>query len=85
MITKENNHQEMETKEYKIEKNKTELTKKQLLFYIVILGVTISIFVLSMIGINPFFLLIIIGIIIVYVYLDKDIQENNQEDNQKVS
>jgi len=84
MITKENNHQEMETKEYKIEKNKTELTKKQLVFYMVILGVTISIFVLSMIGINPFFLLIIIGIVIVYVYLDKDIQENNQEDNLKV-
>jgi uncharacterized membrane protein YdbT with pleckstrin-like domain len=81
MITKENNHQEMETKEYKIEKNKTELTKKQLVFYIVILGVTISIFVLSMIGINPFFLLIIIGIVIVYVYLDKDIQEDNQKES----
>ena len=64
---KENNDQEME------------LTKKQLVFYIIILGVTISIFILSMIGINPFFLLIIIGIVIVYVYLDKDIQEDNQK------
>ncbi len=85
MIMKEINNQEMETKENKIERNKLELTKKQLVFYIIILGVTLSIFILSMIGINPFFLLIIIGIVIVYVYLDKDIQENNQEDNQKES
>jgi len=70
---KEINNQEMETNE--------KLTKKQLVFYIVILGVTISIFVLSMIGINPFFLLIIIGIVIVYIYLDKDIQEDNEKES----
>jgi len=70
---KEINNQEMETNE--------KLTKKQLVFYIVILGVTISIFVLSTIGINPFFLLIIIGIVIVYIYLDKDIQEDNEKES----
>ncbi|MBD3256173.1 MAG: hypothetical protein GF383_13835 [Candidatus Lokiarchaeota archaeon] len=50
-----------------------ELSRNQLIFYIIILSGTITIFILSMLGINLFMLLIIIGIVLVYVYFDDDI------------
>ena len=53
------------------------LTKNQVILYIIIIAGTITIFILSMIGINPFMLLIIIGAVLIYVFLDKDIQNSD--------
>ena len=50
-----------------------DLTKNQVILYIIIIAGAITIFILSMIGINPFMLLIIIGAVLIYVYFDKDI------------
>ncbi len=54
-----------------------DLTKNQVILYIIIIGGAITIFILSMIGINPFMLLIIIGAVLVYVFFDKDIQNSD--------
>ena len=65
--------------------NEANLSKNQVIFYSLILAGTISIFILSMIGINPFILLIIIGIVIIYVYFDKDIQNTDApNDNREI-
>lgn len=53
------------------------LTKNQVILYIIIIAGAITIFILSMIGINPFMLLIIIGAVLIYVYFDKDIQNSD--------
>lgn len=55
----------------------SDLTKNQVILYIIIIVGAITIFILSMIGINPFMLLIIIGAVLVYVYFDKDIQNSD--------
>ncbi len=55
----------------------TELTKNQIILYSLIIGGSITIFILSMIGINIFILLIIIGLVLIYVYFDKDIQDDD--------
>ena len=60
-----------------IEANKEDLTKNQVILYIIIIAGAITIFILSMIGINPFMLLIIIGAVLVYVFFDKDIQNSD--------
>ena len=54
-----------------------DLTKNQVILYIIIIAGAITIFILSMIGINPFILLIIIGAVLIYVYFDKDIQNSD--------
>lgn len=54
-----------------------DLTKNQVILYIIIIAGAITIFILSMIGINPFMLLIIIGAVLVYVFFDKDIQNSD--------
>lgn len=54
-----------------------DLTKNQVILYIIIIAGAITIFILSMIGINPFMLLIIIGAVLIYVFLDKDIQNSD--------
>ena len=69
-IEKKNKDQNQDLDEF-------DLTKNQVILYIIIIGGAITIFILSMIGINPFVLLIIIGAVLVYVYFDKDIQNSD--------
>jgi len=69
-IEKKNKDQNQDLDEF-------DLTKNQVILYIIIIGGAITIFILSMIGINPFMLLIIIGAVLVYVYFDKDIQNSD--------
>ncbi len=61
----------------------TDLSKNQAIFYTIIIAGALTIFVLSMIGINLIMLLIIIGAVIVYVYLDKDILNEDSIDSIK--
>lgn len=67
------------------QKNGESLTKNQAILYSIILGGAFTIFILSMIGINPFILLIIIAIVLVYVYFDKEIQETDSNNNNQIS
>ena len=60
-----------------------ELSKNQVIIYSLLIAGTITIFILSMIGINIFILLIIIGAVLAYVYLDKDIQSEDSTDSIK--
>lgn len=60
-----------------------ELSKNQVILYSLIIAGAITVFILSMIGINPFILLIIIGLVIVYVYFDKDIQSESTSESIK--
>ncbi len=71
-------------------KSTNELTKKQIILYSAVIAVTITICILAMIGVNLFALLIIIGIVIIYVFLDEDIRKgdisnsiNDNNDNKK--
>ena len=60
-----------------------ELSKNQVILYSLIITGAITVFILSMIGINPFILLIIIGVVLVYVYFDKDIQSESTSESIK--
>ena len=64
----------------KPEDSPNELTKKQAILYFAIVIVAITISILAMIGVNLFALLIIIGIVLVYVYLDDDIRKGDTSD-----
>ena len=57
-----------------------ELTKNQVILYCIIIGGSVTIFILAMIGINIFALLIIIGVVLIYVYFDKDLQNGDNKD-----
>lgn len=57
-----------------------DLTKKQIYLYSLLIGITITIAIISMIGINLFALLIIIGVVIIYVFLDDDIRKEEKSD-----
>jgi uncharacterized membrane protein len=57
-----------------------ELTKNQLILYCIIIGGSVTIFILAMIGINIIALLIIIGVVLVYVYFDKDLQNGDNKE-----
>ena len=57
-----------------------DLTKKQVILYSLIIGITITIAIISMIGINLFTLLIIIGVVVIYVFLDEDIRKEEKSD-----
>ena len=65
-------------------KDDTELTKNQIILYSLIIIGSITIFILSMIGINIFILLIIIGVVLIYVYFDKDIHDDNNADDAEI-
>ena len=58
-----------------------ELSKNQVILYSLIIAGAITVFILAMIGINPFILLIIIGVVLVYVYFDKDIQSESTSES----
>ena len=60
-----------------------DLSKNQAILYTIIIAGALTIFVLSMIGINLFMLLIIIGAVLVYVYFDKDILDEASIDSIK--
>jgi uncharacterized membrane protein len=77
MMDKEKNQELEKVQDQNINENSAELTKNQLILYSLIIGGSITIFILSMIGINPFVLLIIIGVVLIYVYFDKDIQNGD--------
>lgn len=68
---------EKKNKDQNQDRDEFDLTKNQVILYIIIIAGAITIFILSMIGINPFMLLIIIGAVLVYVYFDKDIQNSD--------
>ncbi len=76
-MDKEKNQELEKVQDQNINENSAELTKNQLILYSLIIGGSITIFILSMIGINPFVLLIIIGVVLIYVYFDKDIQNGD--------
>ncbi|MFX0072677.1 MAG: hypothetical protein ACFFAO_16455 [Candidatus Hermodarchaeota archaeon] len=57
-----------------------DLTRKQIFLYSLLIGITITIAIISMIGINLFVLLIIIGVIVIYVFLDEEIRKEEKSD-----
>jgi 1,4-dihydroxy-2-naphthoate octaprenyltransferase len=80
------NIQDKEKAHNQIKQEKTEeLTKKQLILYSIMIGGTITIAILAMIGVNLFALLIIIGIVLVYVYLDDDIRKGDISESSEVN
>jgi hypothetical protein len=58
-----------------------DLSKKQIILYTALIGSTITICILAMIGINLFALLIIIGVVLVYVLLDDDIRTETSDES----
>ncbi|MFX1393412.1 MAG: hypothetical protein ACFFAH_07545 [Promethearchaeota archaeon] len=80
-MEKENNKQQNKAQNKDIEEDEINLSKNQVILYIFIIAGAITIFILSMIGINPFILLIIIGAVLVYVYFDRDILEEDSIDS----
>lgn len=60
-----------------------DLSKNQAIFYAIIIAGALTIFILSMVGINLFMLLIIIGAVLVYIYFDKDILNEESLDSIK--
>ena len=84
-MDKENNQK----KDIMQNQNKTEagseLTKNQVILYCIIIGGSITIFILAMIGINIFALLIIIGVVLIYVYFDKDLQNGDSIENNNTN
>jgi len=79
-MSEERNQELRETPNHEINKSEKELTKKQVILYSTLLAVSITICILSMIGINLFALLIIIGIVLAYVFLDEDIRKGDISD-----
>ena len=80
-MEKENNRQQDKDQNKDIEVDETNLTKNQIILYIFIIAGAITIFILSMIGINPFILLIIIGAVLVYIYFDRNILDEDSTDS----
>ena len=77
MMEKENNKEQNKDQNKDMKVNGANLTKNQAILYSIIVVAALTIFILSMIGINPFILLIIIGAVLIYVYFDKDIQNSD--------
>ena len=81
MMSQEKIEETGENQRPPIKQSEKELTKRQVILYSALLAVAITICILSMIGINLFALLIIIGIVLVYVYLDDDIRNADVADS----
>ena len=79
-MDKEKNQKQENMQDQDQSETSPELTKNQVILYCIIIGGAITIFILSMIGINIFALLIIIGVVLVYVYFDKDLQNGDNKD-----
>ena len=79
-MDKEKNQKQENMQDQNQRETSPELTKNQLILYCIIIGGSITIFILAMIGINIFALLIIIGVVLIYVYFDKDLQNGDNKD-----
>ena len=79
-MDKEKNQKQENMQDQDQSESSPELTKNQVILYCIIIGGSITIFILAMIGINIFALLIIIGVVLVYVYFDKDLQNGDNKD-----
>lgn len=79
-MDKEKNQKQENMQDQDQSETSPELTKNQVILYCIIIGGAITIFILAMIGINIFALLIIIGVVLVYVYFDKDLQNGDNKD-----
>ena len=81
-MDKEKNQKQENMQNQEPSETSPELTKNQLILYCIIIGGSVTIFILAIIGINIFALLIIIGVVLIYVYFDKDLQNgDNKEKN----
>ena len=79
-MDKEKNHKQENMQDQNQSETSPELTKNQLILYCIIIGGSVTIFILAMIGINIFALLIIIGVVLIYVYFDKDLQNGDNKE-----
>ncbi len=79
-MDKENNQKQENMQDQNQSETSPELTKNQVILYLIIIGGSVTIFILAMIGINIFALLIIIGVVLIYVYFDKDLQNGDNKD-----
>ncbi len=79
-MDKEKNQKQENMQDQNQSETSPELTKNQLILYCIIIGGSITIFILAMIGINIFALLIIIGVVLIYVYFDKDLKNGDNKD-----
>ena len=79
-MDKEKNQKQQKMQDQNQSETSPELTKNQLILYCIIIGGSITIFIIAMIGINIFALLIIIGVVLIYVYFDKDLQNGDNKD-----
>ena len=79
-MDKEKNQKQENMQDQNQSETSPELTKNQVILYCIIIGGSVTIFILAMIGINIFALLIIIGVVLVYVYFDKDLQNGDNKD-----
>jgi len=80
MMSEKKNQDIENIQSQKPEDSANELTKKQAILYFAIVAVTITICILAMIGVNLFALLIIIGVVVIYVFLDEDIRKGDTTD-----
>lgn len=80
MMSEKKNQDIENIQSQKPEDSANELTKKQAILYFSIVAVTITICILAMIGVNLFALLIIIGVVVIYVFLDEDIRKGDTTD-----
>ena len=80
MMSEKKNQDIENIQSQKPEDSANELTKKQAILYLAIVAVTITICILAMIGVNLFALLIIIGVVVIYVFLDEDIRKGDITD-----
>ena len=79
-MDKEKNQKQENMQDQNQSETSPELTKNQVILYLIIIGGSVTIFILAMIGINIFALLIIIGVVLIYVYFDKDLQNGDSKD-----
>ena len=79
-MDKEKNQKQENMPDQNQSETSPELTKNQLILYCIIIGGSITIFIIAMIGINIFALLIIIGVVLIYVYFDKDLQNGDNKE-----
>ena len=61
----------------KLEKKCKELTSLQIFLYLIIIFTAISILIISMIGIDPLIMIIMIAFSIIYIYFDKEFEDDN--------
>ncbi|MFX0188751.1 MAG: hypothetical protein ACFE8A_13555 [Candidatus Hodarchaeota archaeon] len=74
MMESENNKEQTKDHYKDMKVNEANLTKNQVILYTIIIAAALTVFILSMVGIDLFIMLLIIGAVLIYVYLDKDIQ-----------